>query len=51
MAAVIPPAPGWFWTMTCWPSSPVSFSATIRRLVSAIPPGPNGTTTATGCVG
>src|SRR5262245_50628810 len=48
---MLPLAPGRFSTMTCWPSRAASGSAMTRALLSARPPGANGTTMRTGRAG
>ncbi len=45
------PPPGLFSTMTGWPSLAPSFSASTRLMMSAAPPGENGTTMRTGRLG
>jgi hypothetical protein len=47
----MPPAPGMFSTMKRCPSFSLSFSDTMRIVMSATPPAPKGTTTFTGRVG
>ena len=43
-AARMPPALGRFSITTCWPVRSVSFWPASRMVMSARPPGPNGTT-------
>src|SRR5262249_14459380 len=47
----VPPAPGRFSITTGWPSFSCSDCATMRPMMSAPPPGPNGTTMRTGRCG
>src|SRR6185503_6902264 len=48
---MLPLAPGRFSTSTCWPRRCASGSATTRALLSATPPGENGTMMRTGFCG
>ena len=50
-AARMPPAPGMFSTTTCCPRPSLIFGAMVRVVMSATPPGPNGSTMRTGLVG
>src|ERR1700704_264842 len=45
---MVPPAPGRFSTSTAWPSCALSFSATVRAMMSVALPGVNGTIACTG---
>ena len=47
----VPPPPGWFSMMTCWPSVSLSVGCRMRASVSSGPPAANGTTMVTGRVG
>ncbi|MDT4823992.1 hypothetical protein FQZ97_572330 [compost metagenome] len=49
--AIMVPAPGLFSTSTGWPRRLCSRSASRRDMMSAAPPGENGTTSVTGLVG
>jgi hypothetical protein len=40
----MPPAPAWFSTTKRWPSLSLSFSATMRAVMSATPPAAKGST-------
>jgi hypothetical protein len=51
LLAARPLAPGWFNTTICCPIRDTSLSATTRVVVSARPPGPNGTTIRIGLCG
>src|SRR5215204_1407034 len=44
----MPPGPGWLSMMKRWPSRSPSLSATMRAVISALPPAPNGNTIRTG---
>ena len=48
---MLPPAPGLFSMMNCWPSESDSFWASNRASTSVVPPGAKGTTTLTGFEG
>src|SRR5262245_8288374 len=48
---IVPPAPGRFSTITGWPSCAVSFSATVRAMMSVALPGVKGTVTRIGLAG
>ena len=38
----MPPGPGMFSIITCWPNLSVSLAAMMREVTSATPPAPNG---------
>jgi hypothetical protein len=47
----VPPAPARLSTTTCWPISPLSFSAMMRMTMLVLPPGGNGTISVIGRLG
>src|SRR6266566_2310010 len=45
LAAIVPPAPARWSTMTCWPSVSENLSAMIRAMMPVLPPGGKVSTT------
>jgi hypothetical protein len=48
---MVPPAPPWFSTTTCWPSWSLRYWAVSRAIMSTPPPAVSGTTSLIGRLG